>query len=46
MGTKRMKDLILGGSTEEEGNWEPPSMAAMTSTEEENPRTLTYELKP
>ena len=46
MGTRRMEDLILGGSTEEEGGWEPPSMAAMMSAEEVNSRTLTCELKP
>ena len=40
-----MKDLILGGSTEEEGGWEPPSMEAMTSVEEANPRTLAEKLK-
>ena len=41
-----MKDSISGESAKEEGGWELPSVAAMTSAAKENLRTLTHELKP
>ena len=38
--------MISGGSAEEEGDWEPPSVVAMAFAAEVNPRTLMHDLKP